>query len=405
MRKPTYINPYKLFYGAFVPNWLLQRTEITSGAKLMYARLCQYAGDDGHCFPSQDQLSQALGIRERQVRNQLAELIGHKLIEKRRAGLRKTNRYYFLKHRWQQAAVPLPSRDERTTEIPKRQSSAALDRQSSAALDRQSSAALDRQYTVNGGASKPRGTKASGRVRESVVRDSSQETHSSSPTPPPTILSAPCLTTAAEDEEERRFQEFWQAYPRHFNLTAAHQAFKDAHVDDALLATILEALQVQPAAWKRQGLRLAPQPAVYLRDTMWLDVKPDAPSWLTDLDVDGHPVTPQCCEDRCADPIGSLSDRRCDPHALSRISEEATHLLAVLRKYTYVGADTDERDRLIAAVVESNHVNGSADRISRAVQRAWEDKGPDLTAESLAHDVIVPALRDYRAPQKLAVRN
>jgi hypothetical protein len=400
MRKPTYINPYKLFYGAFVPNWLLQRTEITSGAKLMYARLCQYAGDDGHCFPSQDQLSQALGVRERQVRNQLAELIGHKLIEKRRAGLRKTNRYYFLKHRWQQAAVPLPERAERTTDIPKRQSSAALDRQSSAALDRQSSAALDRQYTVNGGASKPRGTKASGRVRDSVVRDSVQETQTtSSPTPPQPTPSAPGLTTAA-DEEVAPFDEVWKAYPKHHDIDGAREAWVALHPDATLHAAILDAL-----AWQRtiEGGRFLPKYlAVYLKDQRWLDAQP--PSRLPPPQVMGAEL-PLCQEIDCESALGGLSDRRCDQHAMARISEEATHLLAVLQKYAYVGADIDERDRLIEAEVGLNHVDGSADDIAQTVASAWEAKGPDLTVEFLAHDVIAPWVRIYREPRKLAVRN
>jgi hypothetical protein len=58
------INPYKLFVGSFIPNWLLKREEISQGAKLCYARLCQYAGEDGECYPSQKKLAEALGIPE-----------------------------------------------------------------------------------------------------------------------------------------------------------------------------------------------------------------------------------------------------------------------------------------------------------------------------------------------------
>jgi hypothetical protein len=104
------LNPWNLFVGAMIPNWLCARGELSPGAKLCYARLCQYAGQHGVAFPSQLELSTALGVSERHARRYLRELsaIGPQgepltyppLIQVHRAGLRKTNRITFLLHPW-----------------------------------------------------------------------------------------------------------------------------------------------------------------------------------------------------------------------------------------------------------------------------------------------------------------
>src|SRR5215510_6169094 len=93
-------NPYRLFVGSFLPNWLMRRTEISQGAKLCYARLSQYAGEHGSAYPSQPVLAQELGVKVRQVRSYLNELETVDLIESEQLGLSQTNRYYFLVHPW-----------------------------------------------------------------------------------------------------------------------------------------------------------------------------------------------------------------------------------------------------------------------------------------------------------------
>ncbi|MEK0326048.1 MAG: helix-turn-helix domain-containing protein, partial [Nitrosopumilus sp.] len=94
------INPYKLFVGAFVPNWLMERTEISAGAKLCYGRLSQHAGKNGLCIPSQETLSKELGVKDRQLRNYLGELVKCELIHIERRGLNHTNSYTFFDHPW-----------------------------------------------------------------------------------------------------------------------------------------------------------------------------------------------------------------------------------------------------------------------------------------------------------------
>lgn len=104
-------NPWNLFVGALIPNWLAVRLELSPGAKIAYARLCQFAGRDGVAYPTQPQLALAMGVTDRQVRRYLRELRGlaadgsrlfPPLIRVYRTGLRKANRITFDLHPWMQ---------------------------------------------------------------------------------------------------------------------------------------------------------------------------------------------------------------------------------------------------------------------------------------------------------------
>jgi hypothetical protein len=98
--RPQRISPWRMFIGSMIPNWLLCRKEVSPGAKLTYARLTQYAGKHGRCFPKQRTLAGELGVTERTARSYLHELVSLKLIEIKQLGLQKPNRYFFLDHPW-----------------------------------------------------------------------------------------------------------------------------------------------------------------------------------------------------------------------------------------------------------------------------------------------------------------
>jgi AraC-like DNA-binding protein len=94
-------NPYRMFVGAFLPNWLLQREEVSMGAKVVYARLAQFAGEKGKAFPKVETIAREVGLSERQVQRYLAELEEHSLIGRRnRAAEMKPSDYFFLAHAW-----------------------------------------------------------------------------------------------------------------------------------------------------------------------------------------------------------------------------------------------------------------------------------------------------------------
>jgi hypothetical protein len=106
-----YINPYKLFVGSFIPNWLMNRKEITSTEKLLYARLSQYAGKNGYCYPKQETLAKEIGLKVDAINKSLKNLINHNLIESKRQGLGKPNTYRFLYHTYMDSIVQEPDSD------------------------------------------------------------------------------------------------------------------------------------------------------------------------------------------------------------------------------------------------------------------------------------------------------
>lgn len=104
--QPIYINPWRMFVGAMTPNWLLCRKEVSHAAKLCYARLSQYAGKNGHCFPKQSTLAEELGVSERQLRDYIRELISLDLLESTQHGIGASNSYLFLDHPWIHEGLP-----------------------------------------------------------------------------------------------------------------------------------------------------------------------------------------------------------------------------------------------------------------------------------------------------------
>lgn len=101
MQPQNLINPSIIFGGIFIPDWLLRRTEVSQGAKLLYAALRQYADiATGEASPKQATLAVDLGVGVRQVGHYLNELRSNDLIEVHQIGLQQPNRYLFLTHPW-----------------------------------------------------------------------------------------------------------------------------------------------------------------------------------------------------------------------------------------------------------------------------------------------------------------
>jgi hypothetical protein len=65
----------------------------------------QYAGKDGHAYPSQRALAAELGVSPRQVRKYVTELLQFKLVATRQYGLAQTNAYLFLWHEWAEEGI------------------------------------------------------------------------------------------------------------------------------------------------------------------------------------------------------------------------------------------------------------------------------------------------------------
>ena len=108
-------NPYKRFVGIVIPEQVCKYRGLSLGAKLVYGRLCRYAGENGDAYPSVPTLGKELGISGKQARRYVRELEAHKFIQSDpKPGDR--SHYFFL---WHQAfsfgdvgtrrkAAPLP---------------------------------------------------------------------------------------------------------------------------------------------------------------------------------------------------------------------------------------------------------------------------------------------------------
>jgi hypothetical protein len=95
-----YINPWRMWHGAFVPEWLCREKGASPGAKLTYGRLCRYAGKKGFATPTQDEIAEEVGVEIRQLQRYVAELKKIGLIEVEQRGLNQPNVYRFPAHPW-----------------------------------------------------------------------------------------------------------------------------------------------------------------------------------------------------------------------------------------------------------------------------------------------------------------
>ena len=93
----SYINPNKAWSGFTIPFWLCEMPGLSFGAKILYSKLAYMAGENGYCWPSQQQLAGELNVTERTVKTLIAELKSFDLIEakKQLMGSVIRNVYFF----------------------------------------------------------------------------------------------------------------------------------------------------------------------------------------------------------------------------------------------------------------------------------------------------------------------
>jgi hypothetical protein len=104
-------NIFHFFAGAFVPTWLLSRSEISPGAKLAYTLLAQQANSRGAAQVNFQMTEAALGEHDGRLARHLIELERCGLIQSSRGNVQMEDiRIYFLPHRWMGGLVAI--RDE-----------------------------------------------------------------------------------------------------------------------------------------------------------------------------------------------------------------------------------------------------------------------------------------------------
>lgn len=76
------------------------------------------------------------------------------------------------------------------------------------------------------------------------------------------------------NKPELSFDRFWLKYPRRDAKKDATKVWIQLDPDDALIDTILEALEWQCELWADMERRFIPLPATYIRGERWTDEKP-----------------------------------------------------------------------------------------------------------------------------------
>lgn len=67
MERKEYFNPYRMSYGVFIPNYIMDADDLSSTEKILYGLLVSYAGKNGVCYPSHEELSSRMNLSVRHV--------------------------------------------------------------------------------------------------------------------------------------------------------------------------------------------------------------------------------------------------------------------------------------------------------------------------------------------------
>lgn len=94
---------------------------------------------------------------------------------------------------------------------------------------------------------------------------------------PLTINHKPITNTTEKDSApsglDVRFETFWKAYPKRVGKDAARKAFDKRKPDEAMLNSMLSAIQSQSLTldWQKDGGQFIPHPATWLNQGRWQD--------------------------------------------------------------------------------------------------------------------------------------
>ena len=80
-----------------LPNFILNNDQLTSNAKVVYAKLLSYAWHNDRVFPGQERMAKDIGISQQSVSRAILELGNIGYLEIRRRGQGLTN-LYVLRH-------------------------------------------------------------------------------------------------------------------------------------------------------------------------------------------------------------------------------------------------------------------------------------------------------------------
>ena len=74
MKHGEEFNPYKQFYGLFIPNSIAMQPELLDSHKLLLGRLMQFAGQNGKAYPTIKRLAKELAWKTQKVQRNIKNL-------------------------------------------------------------------------------------------------------------------------------------------------------------------------------------------------------------------------------------------------------------------------------------------------------------------------------------------
>lgn len=247
--------PKGKIFGPILPTFVL-KLRISQGAKIMYALLCNYAGEKDRCWPSQGTLAEGMGCSVSTVKNYIRELQEAGLLAICPGRFRSLT-YLLL----QPEGLPegLRSADAAAAPQPK----------------------VDYEEPNSG-------------YRNNLTKNKNTN---NPPTPVPQTANKPPVTQHPRGggdflSANYFFEKFWAAYPRKEAKELARSAWHRLWRRGVLptLEALLEALSRfrESLSWKRENGRFVPQLANWLRGQRWLDELPASSAAVateTDNDV------------------------------------------------------------------------------------------------------------------------
>jgi len=122
------------------------------------------------------------------------------------------------------------------------------------------------------------GKKAQSTTQDTTVGTTQDTTVGTTPPSKAEIRKAKRNTSAEKNNEtERRFATFWDSYPLKVGKEAARKAFERISPDDALLITMLDALEKhkRSSRWTTNNGRYIHNPSTWLNQKRWEDELPE----------------------------------------------------------------------------------------------------------------------------------
>ena len=231
------IAPRGRFTGPILPRFILEM-EMSTDAKMLYAILCDFAGDKDHCWPSQARLAGMLSCSVSSVKKYLRELTARDLISIRRSGYHAST-YYILR--------------------PKNVALSSRPRESKIACP-QAKIGYEKNFKKKETTYPPTPTQQNAKE-------------------PPSI-SDPRCGRGDFFSANGAFESFWAMYPKKEAKELARSVWHRLWRRGVIrVAALVEALRrfVATDSWQREHGRYVPQLANWLRGQRWLDDLPDIP--------------------------------------------------------------------------------------------------------------------------------